>query len=49
MGEHPNWRRRLGVALEDIAAAPGVRALAAALAAERRGIDLDASGGIGDN
>jgi 4-alpha-glucanotransferase len=49
MDEHPNWRRRLEVALEDLAAAPGVRALAAALAAERRGIDLDASGGIGDN
>jgi 4-alpha-glucanotransferase len=49
MGEHPNWRRRLEVALEDLAAAPGVQALAAALDAERRGIDLDASGGIGDN
>jgi 4-alpha-glucanotransferase len=48
-GEHPNWRRRLEVALEELAAEPRVRALAAALTAERRRIDLDASGAIGDN
>jgi 4-alpha-glucanotransferase len=48
-GEHPNWRRRLEVALEELAAEPRLRALAAALTAERRRIDLDASGAIGDN
>jgi 4-alpha-glucanotransferase len=48
-GEHPNWRRRLEIALEDLAAEPGLRALAGAVDAERRGIDLDATGAIGDN
>ena len=33
--QHPNWRRRLGLGVEDIARDDGVRALAAAVAAAR--------------
>lgn len=35
LDEHPNWRRRLSVALEDLADFPTVRAVAAAIAEER--------------
>lgn len=35
--QHPNWRRRLGLSVEEIAADSGVRALAAAVAAARSG------------
>ncbi|HET7714794.1 MAG TPA: 4-alpha-glucanotransferase [Bauldia sp.] len=35
VNEHPNWRRKLGVALEDIAAHPIFAAVAAALGEER--------------
>jgi len=48
MAEHPNWRRRLMVALEELAAEPGVRSLAAAIAEGRREMALDATAAIGD-
>src|SRR5690606_15565233 len=38
MDEHPNWRRRLPVALEQLAAHPGFAATAAALREEDRSV-----------
>ena len=48
MGEHPNWRRKLEVALEELATDDGARSLAAALDEGRREIDLDAAASMGD-
>jgi 4-alpha-glucanotransferase len=48
MAEHPNWRRKLTVALEQLAAEPDVRSLAEAIADGRREMALDATAAIGD-
>jgi 4-alpha-glucanotransferase len=40
--EHPNWRRKLAVPLEALADEPRVRALLAALRAERAAAARDA-------
>jgi 4-alpha-glucanotransferase len=48
IAEHPNWRQRLMVALEQLAAEPGVRSLAETIAEGRREIALDARAAIGD-
>jgi 4-alpha-glucanotransferase len=48
MAEHPNWRRKLTVALEQLAAEPDVRSLAEAIADSRREMALDATASIGD-
>jgi 4-alpha-glucanotransferase len=48
LAEHPNWRRKLVVALEELSSEPGVRSLAQALADGRREMPLDAAAAIGD-
>jgi len=47
LAEHPNWRRKLLVALEELGSEPGVRSLAQALADGRREMPLDATAAIG--
>jgi 4-alpha-glucanotransferase len=43
VGEHPNWRRRLPVDVEDLAAHAGLRALATALRQEGRAVHATAA------